>query len=325
MATVFIDGESGTTGLRLKHRLATRSDVTIISLPADERRHRDARLSAMAKAEVTVLCLPDEVAREAVALANQTKTRVLDASSAHRVAEGWVYGMPELQSSQVGLIHQANRVSVPGCHATGMIMLTAPLRRQGILTKDITLCVTSLTGYTGGGKSMIATYESSDRMPHDAMSLPKPYALGQHHKHLPEVMRYAELSRAPVFVPMVCDTPCGMLVSIGLDLGVLGVTKEDVVTCLSEAYQGYPTVTVPTDDEALPAMNSLAGFDDIRLSVYGDNERVTLMALYDNLGKGASGTALQCLNVMLGLEPTAGLVLSHAKSLTTRQTAFNQF
>lgn len=311
MATVFIDGESGTTGLRLKTRLATRRDLTLLSIPAEYRRDPAARREAMAKADLTVLCLPDAAAREAVVLAEGTGTRVLDASSAHRVAEGWVYGMPELNALQATKIQNANRVSVPGCHATGMIMLTAPLRQQGLMPADTTLTVTSFTGYTGGGKAMIATYEATDRTPHDEVTLPRPYALGQFHKHLPEVVRYSAISYAPVFMPVVCDTPCGMLVSIGLDVGALGLQKDDVVAALSSAYAPYDTVTVSADDEPLPPMNAYAGRDDIRLMVYGNDERLTLMALYDNLGKGASGTALQCINVMLGLEPTTGLVLGH--------------
>lgn len=311
MATVFIDGESGTTGLRLKARLATRRDLTLLSIPAEYRRDPAARREAMAKADLTVLCLPDAAAREAVVLAEGTATRVLDASSAHRVAEGWVYGMPELNALQATKIQNANRVSVPGCHATGMIMLTAPLRQQGLMPADTTLTVTSFTGYTGGGKAMIATYEAADRTPHDDLTLPRPYALGQFHKHLPEVVRYSAISYAPVFMPVVCDTPCGMLVSIGLDVGALGLQKDDVVAALSSAYAPYDTVTVSADDEPLPTMNAYAGRDDIRLMVYGNDERLTLMALYDNLGKGASGTALQCINVMLGLEPTTGLVLGH--------------
>lgn len=311
MATVFIDGESGTTGLRLKARLATRSDLTLLSIPAECRRDPAARREVMAKADLTVLCLPDAAAREAVVLAEGTATRVLDASSAHRVADGWVYGMPELNDLQATKIQNANRVSVPGCHATGMIMLTAPLRQQGLMPADTTLTVTSFTGYTGGGKAMIATYEAADRTPHDELTLPRPYALGQFHKHLPEVVRYSAISHAPVFMPIVCDTPCGMLVSIGLDIGVLGLKKDDVVAALNHAYAPYETVSVSADDEPLPPMNAYAGRDDIRLMVYGNDERLTLMALYDNLGKGASGTALQCINVMLGLEPTTGLVLGH--------------
>ena len=211
MTTIFIDGESGTTGLRLRERIANRADLKLISLPADERRSPDARLEAMKAADVTVLCLPDDAAREEVKLADEACTRVLDASSAHRTAPEWVYGMPELMNGRAAEIARASRVSVPGCHASGFILLVAPLVSAGIIAPDAFLSATSVTGYSGGGKKMISAYETAGRTAFDSLAMPLPYAHSQTHKHLPEMTIAAGLARPPVFQPIVGSFRCGML------------------------------------------------------------------------------------------------------------------
>lgn len=304
MTAVFIDGESGTTGLRLRGRLEGRDDVTLISLPADLRRDPDARADAMKTADITVLCLPDAAARDAAAIADKAGARVIDASSAHRTAPDWVYGMPELTHSRSAEISCASRVSVPGCHATGFILLTAPLVRAGLIKPDAFLSVTSVTGYSGGGKNMIARYDDPARTPNDTLTEPLPYAFAQCHKHLPEMQAATGLAHAPVFQPIVGNFRCGMLVTVPLNLAQFGITTADIEAVWAEAYADTPCVkalpfdAVLTDGALVPS--SMTGNDGLVITLSGGPERVLLTALYDNLGKGASGTALECLNLMTG-------------------------
>ena len=313
MTTIFIDGESGTTGLRLRERIANRADLKLISLPADERRSPDARLEAMKAADVTVLCLPDDAAREAVKLADEAGTRVLDASSAHRTAPEWVYGMPELMNGRAAEIARASRVSVPGCHASGFILLVAPLVSAGIIAPDAFLSATSVTGYSGGGKKMIAEYESADRPAHSKLDAPKSYGLGLAHKHLPEMKEISGLAHTPMFVPVVCDYYCGMQVLVPLDLTVAGTTAEAVAAGLADYYKDAATVKVHALNEPLPEnglySNAMAGTDrmELYLTVNAAGDQMMLVSLFDNLGKGSSGAAVQCMNLMLGLPETEGL------------------
>lgn len=314
MTTLFIDGESGTTGLRLRERIALRDDLKLISLPASERRSPEARLEAMKAADVTVLCLPDDAAREAVKLADEAGTRVLDASSAHRTSPGWVYGMPELMPGRAAEIERAARVSVPGCHASGFILLVAPLVAAGVIPADAFLSATSLTGYSGGGRKMIETYETPGRTAFDKLAVPLPYAHAQTHKHLPEMTAAARLVRAPVFEPIVGSFRCGMLVTVPLDLTLFGTTKEAVESVWRMHYAGSPVVR-PVEfesllDEGALRADLMAGHDGMRIAVSGGPDRVLLTALYDNLGKGSSGAALECLNLMTGSNPARGLCLS---------------
>lgn len=314
MTTLFIDGESGTTGLRLRERIALRDDLKLISLPASERRSPEARLEAMKAADVTVLCLPDDAAREAVKLADQAGTRVLDASSAHRTSPGWVYGMPELMPGRAAEIERAARVSVPGCHASGFILLVAPLVAAGVIPADAFLSATSLTGYSGGGRKMIETYETPGRTAFDKLAVPLPYAHAQTHKHLPEMTAAARLVRAPVFQPIVGSFRCGMLVTVPLDLTLFGTTKKAVESVWRMHYAGSPVVR-PVEfesllDEGALRADLMAGHDGMRIAVSGGPDRVLLTALYDNLGKGSSGAALECLNLMTGSNPARGLCLS---------------
>ena len=314
MTTIFIDGESGTTGLRLRERIANRADLKLISLPAAERRSPDARLEAMKAADVTVLCLPDDAAREAVKLADEAGTRVLDASSAHRTAPEWVYGMPELMNGRAAEIARASRVSVPGCHASGVILLVAPLVSAGIIAPDAFLSATSVTGYSGGGKKMISAYEPAGRTAFDSLAMPLPYAHSQTHKHLPEMTIAAGLARPPVFQPIVGSFRCGMLVTVPLDLGLLGTTKETVQSVRATHYAGSPVVR-PVEFESLLEdgalrLDAMAGHDGMKIAVSGGPHRVLLTALYDNLGKGSSGAALDCLYLMTDSKPARGLSLS---------------
>ena len=300
--------------LRLRERIANRADLKLISLPADERRSPDARLEAMKAADVTVLCLPDDAAREAVKLADEAGTRVLDASSAHRTAPEWVYGMPELMNGRAAEIARASRVSVPGCHASGFILLVAPLVSAGIIAPDAFLSATSVTGYSGGGKKMISAYETAGRTAFDSLAMPLPYAHSQTHKHLPEMTIAAGLARPPVFQPIVGSFRCGMLVTVPLDLGLLGTTKETVQSVWATHYAGSPVVR-PVEFESLLEdgalrLDAMAGHDGMKIAVSGGPHRVLLTALYDNLGKGSSGAALECLNLMTDSNPARGLSLS---------------
>ena len=291
MTTVFIDGESGTTGLRLRDRLLGRTDIELLSLSAEERRSTEARRDMMKQADITVLCLPDGASREAVSLAEGTGTRLLDASSAHRTEPGWVYGCPELEQAYPEAIARAGRVSVPGCHATGVVLMLAPLISQGLIPAEALLSVTSITGYSGGGKNMIAAYEGKERRSHDSYSVPRPYACFQTHKHLPEIVRYAGLRQPPVFMPIVGDFKCGMCVTIPLHLKQYGLSAESIAAVWTERYARSAVVTT-VDYTALSATgedrpDALSGFDKLQMCVVGNEERVLLMALYDNLGKGS--------------------------------------
>ena len=311
MTTIFIDGESGTTGLRLRERIANRADLKLISLPADERRSPDARLEAMKAADVTVLCLPDDAAREGVKLADEAGTRVLDASSAHRTAPEWVYGMPELMNGRAAEIARASRVSVPGCHASGFILLVAPLVSAGIIAPDAFLSATSVTGYSGGGKKMIAEYESADRPAHSKLDAPKSYGLSLAHKHLPEMQKISGLANPPAFVPVVCDYYSGMQVLVPFQPVWGGAEK--VAAGLAEYYRDAATIKVHALNEPLPEnglySNAMAGTDRMELysTVNAAGDQMMLVSLFDNLGKGSSGAAVQCMNLMLGFEETAGL------------------
>ena len=310
MTTIFIDGESGTTGLRLRERIANRADLKLISLPADERRSPDARLEAMKAADVTVLCLPDDAAREAVKLADEAGTRVLDASSAHRTAPEWVYGMPELMNGRAAEIARASRVSVPGCHASGFILLVAPLVSAGIIAPDAFLSATSVTGYSGGGKKMIAEYEADTLAP--LYVAPRQYGLAQQHKHLREMCAIPGLTHAPVFAPIVANFYSGMETSVALFASQLcpGKTAEDIKAAYAAKYTG-PVVTYrdPACADGFLSAAAMSGKDSMVVSVSGNDERILLTSVFDNLGKGASGAALECLNLVMGREKGFGLDL----------------
>lgn len=306
---VYIDGKDGTTGLQIYERLSAREDITLLLIDEAKRKDPAERAKLMNQADLVFLCLPDAAAREAVTLIENPATRVIDASTAHRTAPGWVYGFAELKAGQRESIAGAKRVANPGCHATGFLSLAAPLVALGLLPRDAALTCFSLTGYSGGGKKMIAQYEAADR--EAALSSPAPYALGQTHKHLPEMKAVAGLDTAPVFIPIVDDYYKGMSTTIPLHMSQLrGVgSVEALRRAYADYYAGQTLVTVAPEAPGKVYANAMAGRDALTVLVDGTDEAVTLTALFDNLGKGASGAAVQNMNLMLGLAETAGLKL----------------
>ena len=310
MKKVFIDGSSGTTGLRIHDRLAARGDLELITLPEAERKDLEKRQKAMEQADVVFLCLPDAAAIEAEKLIAHTDAVVLDTSTAHRTAEGWCYGFPELSGERKQAIITSKRIAVPGCHASGFIALVYPLVEAGLLEENELLTCFSLTGYSGGGKSMIADYRAKDRS--ILLDSPRQYALGQQHKHLKEMHHITGLSEYPVFCPIVADFYSGMEVTVPLFSSQLlwKATSEDVREIYKKKYAG-PVVTYreSLEENGFLAAGLLSGKDSMVVSVSGNEERILLTAVYDNLGKGASGAAIQNMNLVLGIDETCGLVL----------------
>lgn len=310
MTQVFIDGSSGTTGLRIRERLEGRQELTLITLPEESRKDPEARRNALNSADVAILCLPDAAAIEAVSLITNPNTIVLDASTAHRTAPGWAYGFPELGSGREEAIRTSRRIAVPGCHASGFIALVSPLVEAGILSPDARLSITSLTGYSGGGKKMIAEYESPEKP--QSYFAPRIYGLTLKHKHLPEMQKVCGLDYTPVFSPIVDDYYKGMAVTIQLQNRLLngGPTAEDIYEKLAGWYDGQKLIKVhPFGYDGMIAAADMAGRDSLELIVNGHGEQTMVTALFDNLGKGASGAAVQNMNLMLGFEETAGLAL----------------
>ena len=309
---VYIDGKEGTTGLQIYDRLAGRQDIQLLTIDPDKRKDSAQRARLMNEADLVFLCLPDQAAREAVALVDNDRTRIIDASTAHRTAPGWVYGFPELGGGQREAIACAKRVANPGCHATGFISIVAPLVQAGVLPADADLACFSLTGYSGGGKKMIAQYEAPDR--DEALSSPAIYAITQAHKHLPEMQKICGLAKPPVFSPIVDDYYKGMATTVPLHRSQLrGVTTlHEVWQAYADHYAGEPLVHVARSgagDLGGKLYGGVkAGENDLTLVVAGNDEAFTVTALFDNLGKGASGAAVQNMNIMLGLPETTGLL-----------------
>lgn len=304
MISVFIDGSAGTTGLRISERLSGRKDLSLIHLDEAHRKDPKAREEALNAAQVAFLCLPDDAAREAVSLVHGD-TVIIDTSTAHRTAPGWVYGFPELPGQQEKIVH-AKRIANPGCHASGFIALVAPLVQAGLLKAGAALTCFSLTGYSGGGKKMIAEYENPHR--DLAYQSPRQYGLTQQHKHLKEMIHICGLDTAPVFCPIVADFYSGMEVTVPVFRKDLLGTAEDIRQLYAEVYH-TPVVhfeSFPEDLAMLPA-NQMAGRDDMVIRVAGNEDRILLTACFDNLGKGASGAAIQNMNIVLGLDQTLGL------------------
>ncbi len=309
MKKIYIDGQAGTTGLRIRERLAERTDVTVLTLPEDKRKDTEARREMLNTADIVFLCLPDAASVEAVSMIENPHVRVLDTSTAHRTNPAWAYGFPELDKDFYEKIKTSTRIAVPGCHASGFIALARPLVQAGLLSPDAKLTATSLTGYSGGGKSMIADYENPERS--SLLDAPRQYALGQTHKHLPEMKTYTGLNHAPVFLPIVGDFYSGMEVTVPLfGADVQYATPEEILALYHKTYDGSPLVrVVNTDENGFLSAASMSGRDSMELSVYGNPERMILVARYDNLGKGASGAAVECLNILLGADPTSNLVV----------------
>ena len=307
MIKIFIDGSAGTTGLRIRERLMARRDVELIALPDEMRKDEHARQDALNRAEVAFLCLPDAAAVEAAAMIENDRTAVIDTSTAHRTAPGWVYGFPEVNGLREK-IRQSKRIANPGCHASGFIALIAPLVRAGLVDADAQLTCFSLTGYSGGGKKMIAEYEGADRNP--LLDAPRQYSLTQRHKHLPEMAAVTGLNEPPCFCPIVADFYSGMEVSVPLFASQLRGTPAQIREIYREVYSGPVVHYAESPDEGgFLSAAALSGSDGMEISVSGNSERILLTARYDNLGKGASGAAIQNLNLLLGADETAGLVL----------------
>lgn len=308
---IFVDGSAGTTGLRIADRLAARPEFEILTISEADRKDVHARAAVINESDLSFLCLPDDAAREVVPLL-RPDVRVLDTSTAHRTNPDWLYGLPELGDTR-GKLPAATRVAVPGCHATGFIAPVAPLVEKGLLPKNLNLNCYSLTGYSGGGKKMIAEYEAPRE--NVALNAPRPYGLALHHKHLPEMKAITGLECAPNFVPIVADYYAGMETMIPLDLEALGLTARQVADTLAAYYAGAKMISVHPlcegTDGGFLAANKLAGSDRLEIFCLTNLEgtQMQLISLFDNLGKGSSGAAVQCMNLMLGLDECAGLAL----------------
>ena len=305
MTKVFIDGSAGTTGLRIRERLAGRADLELIVLPEEIRKDPSARADALNSAAVSFLCLPDDAAREAVSLVSSPDAVIIDTSTAHRTSEGWAYGFPELKGQREKII-SSRRIANPGCHASGFVSLVAPLVEAGLLKANVRLSCFSLTGYSGGGKKMIAAYEAGDRSV--LLDAPRQYALGQTHKHLPEMAAVCGLETAPVFCPIVAPYYAGMEVTVPLTPAETSADPDEI----RDVYRSYYTTGLvryaeSAGEEGFLSAGALAGRDDLEISVFGCEERILLVSRFDNLGKGASGAAIQNMNLVLGVEETLGL------------------
>jgi len=326
MYKVFIDGQEGTTGLKIFNRLNAREDIQLLNIDAKDRKNMDVRLEKICEADVTFLCLPDQAARE-IAFKAPQNARIIDASTAHRTDDAWTYGFPEISGNQRELIRKSNRVSVPGCHASGFISIVRPLIANNIIKKDTFLACTSITGYSGGGKPMIekyetcnmgfaANYEDDTFGADDSNDLKSPglYALTQNHKHIPEIKKISGLSKSPALMPIVSNYYSGMLVTIPIEVKMMSKEyhMEEIKRLFEEFYLGEMLVKVTTlnteEKKGVLYANKMAGRDDMEILIYGNKETIVISSRYDNLGKGASGAAIQCMNIMLGIEETASLV-----------------
>lgn len=311
---IFIDGSEGTTGLRIYERFEGRDDVELLKISSELRKDVNERKRLINESDITFLCLPDAAARESVSLVENENVRIIDTSTAHRTEEGWAYGFAELSGAHRDAIKNGKRIAVPGCYATGFISLVYPMIAKGIMPADYPVSSFAMSGYSGAGKKVIAAYEADER-PVD-FDAPREYALTQEHKHLKEMKKITGLNKEPLFSPIICDYYSGMVVSVPLYTSMLnGVSSvEDVHKAISDFYAGEQFVKVmPLDAQAgegnMLAGNACSGWDGLRIFVTGNADRIVLSSQFDNLGKGASGAAIQCLNIMLGCEESKGLNL----------------
>ena len=308
MKKIFIDGKAGTTGLRIYERLGGRADIEMITLSEACRKDENARRDALNRADVAFLCLPDAAAKEAVSMVENPNTVVIDTSTAHRTNPEFAYGFPELSSKFEEKIRNSKRIAVPGCHASGFIALVYPLIEQGILSAKARLTCHSITGYSGGGKKMIEEYEAESR--DFLLSAPRQYGLTQEHKHLKEMKALTGLESAPIFCPIVSDFYSGMVVTVPLFKEDIGVSAKELASVYRERYNGpIVSYTDGISENGFISGAGLSGKDSMQISVLGNDDRILLVARYDNLGKGASGAAVENLNIVLGLEKTLGLEL----------------
>ncbi len=313
-AKIYIDGQEGTTGLKILERFEGRSDVEIVKIAEDKRKDPEERAKMINGSDFTFLCLPDDASREAVSFVNNDHVRIIDASTAHRTNPAWAYGFPELSPEHREKIRTSNRVAVPGCYASGFASIVYPLVKNGIIPADFPVFAYATSGYSGAGKKAIAVYEGDDK-PFEFNS-PRQYALSQQHKHLPEMQTVSGLTYKPMFNPMVCDYFSGMVVSVPIQTRMLAkkVTAEAVQEMYGRHYEGaklvevMPKMTLDEQKSFFLASNTLSGQNKMQIFVFGNDEQILLCSRLDNLGKGASGAAVQCLNIMLGIDETTGLI-----------------
>ena len=311
---VYIDGQEGTTGLKILERFEGRNDIELLRISEDKRKDSAERARLINMSDYTFLCLPDDAAREAVSFAENDHVRIIDASTAHRTNPAWAYGFPELSPEHREKIRTSNRVAVPGCYASGFASVVYPLVSNGIIPADFPVFAYATSGYSGAGKKAIAVYESDDK-PFEFNS-PRQYALSQQHKHLPEMQAVSGLTYKPMFNPMVCDYFSGMVVSVPLQTRMLpkAVTAQEVHEMYEKHYEGanmvevMPLMSADEQKSFFLASNTLSGKNKLQVFVFGNDEQMLLCARLDNLGKGASGAAVQCLNIMMGIDETTGLL-----------------
>ena len=311
---IFIDGSEGTTGLRIHERFAGRDDVEILPIASELRKDGGERKRLINESDITFLCLPDSAARESTGLIENENVRIIDTSTAHRTEEGWAYGFPELSGEFRERIARGKRIAVPGCYATGFISLVYPLIRSGILPKEYPVATFAMSGYSGAGKKAIAVYESKDRAPE--FDAPREYALSQQHKHLKEMTKITGLQRTPLFSPMVCDYYSGMIVTLPLYTDLLNgkPSLQEVQEKLAAFYEGEPFIQVmplgkEEETNGFLAGNARSGWDGLEIFVTGNEDRILVSSRFDNLGKGASGAAIQCMNIAMGVDEKKGLNL----------------
>ena len=306
MTNVFIDGSAGTTGLRIYDRLSVRDDINLIKLPEELRKDDTARADAINSADIVFLCLPDDAARQAVSFVKNDKTAIIDTSTAHRTNSDWVYGFAEL-SGKREQISASKRIANPGCHASGFIALVKPLIETGVLDFNTALSCFSLTGYSGGGKKMIAEYQDQNKS--ELLKAPRQYGLTQQHKHLKEMQTLTGIKDAPAFCPIVADFYSGMEVTVPLFLKDIKANINDIKTLYKNYYQSKLVhFDDNADEQGFLSAAAFSGKDDMQLCVFGNDDRIILTARYDNLGKGASGAAIQNMNILMGVDETIGLV-----------------
>ena len=310
MKTIFIDGRAGTTGLRIVERLSGRADISLLTLSEEDRKKPDCRKEALNSCDIAFLCLPDAASREAVSMMENPDVVLIDTSTAHRTNPDWAYGFPELSKAHLEKICASKRIAVPGCHASGFIALVYPLIEAGLISPDLGLTCHSITGYSGGGKTMIADYEKEGR--DSLLDAPRQYGLTQTHKHLPEMKTITGISYEPIFCPIVSDFYSGMEVTVplfGKDLSV-GADIDKIKDIYRKKYTG-PIVSFKESisESGLISACGLSGLDSMEITVEGNQDRILLIARYDNLGKGASGAAVECLNLVMGTDATSGLEL----------------
>lgn len=309
MKKVFIDGKEGTTGLKIFERFENRSDIELLLIDSDKRKDAAERAKLINESDITFLCLPDQAAVEAVSLVKNDKTKIIDASTAHRTLDGWAYGFPELGDDFRRRIRESNRIAVPGCYASGFNSIVYSLIKSGFIDRDYDIVCYALSGYTGAGKKGIAQYEDENR--DTELDSPRLYALTQEHKHLKEMKAISGLSKFPIFSPVICDYPRGMVVCIALYTDRMNkkYTVDDIYEMMSAHYEGSPIVKVrrPGYTTGMIGSNNFAQRDDMEIEINGNADRILITSRFDNLGKGASGAAIQCMNIATGIDETTGL------------------